>query len=188
MEGWISIHRKIKESSWYKDSEYVHLWIHLLLSAAYKDMDVKLIKSNKVVHLKRGQLIVSRSTLADAVHINENKIYRILKCFENEQQIEQQKNSHYTLITILNYDYYQQNEQQNCCSLNNKRTASEQQVNTYNKYNNNIYILLLNKYKANPPKNTLEKLKKIREIKNSKEFKSLDKNLQLELFAECTGG
>jgi hypothetical protein len=53
-----------------------------------------------------------------------------LKYLEIEQQIEQQKTTKFTIITILNWDRYQENEQQSEQQVNNKRTTSEQQVNT----------------------------------------------------------
>ena len=89
MEGWIKIHRKILEAPWFNKSEYVHLWLYLLLKANHKDEYIFL--GNKKIFIKRGQLLTSRKKLSEVVHIQENKIYRILKCFENEQQIEQQK-------------------------------------------------------------------------------------------------
>ena len=34
MSGWIKLHRKFCEKAFYsKDSEKVHLWVHLLMSA-----------------------------------------------------------------------------------------------------------------------------------------------------------
>lgn len=54
-----------------------------------------------------------------------------------------------------------------------------------NNNNNNILLnLLLNKYKENSPKNYAEKIEKIGEIKNSKEFASLDINTQQNLFCK----
>ena len=91
MEGWIRIHRKLIETSWFNKSEYVHLWLYLLLKANHQDKEVFI--GNEKVLVKRGQFLTSRSKLAEVVHIQENKIYRILKCFENEHQIEQQTNN-----------------------------------------------------------------------------------------------
>ena len=147
MEGWISIHRKLIEASWFKKSEYVHLWLYLLLKANHKDKEVFI--GNEKILIKRGQLLTSRNKLSEAVHVQENKIYRILKCFENEHQIEQQKTSRYTIISIVNYDTYQKNEQVIEQQMNNERTADEQPMNTNNNINNdnNIYLILFNKYK-----------------------------------------
>ena len=49
---------------------------------------------------------------------------------KTEQQIEQQKTNKNRLITILRWKEYQGSEQQNEQQVNNKRTTSEQPVNT----------------------------------------------------------
>ena len=163
MEGWIRIHRKLIETSWFNKSEYVHLWLYLLLKANHQDKEVFI--GNEKVLVKRGQFLTSRSKLAEVVHIQENKIYRILKCFENEHQIEQQKTKKYTVISILNYDMYQKNEQVIEQQMNNKRTTNEQSMNTNNNDNNvnKIYLYFINK----------KQRKKIREhlMKKMKFFK-----------------
>jgi len=130
MQGWVSIHRKIMDTAIYKDSEYVHLWLHLLLKANHKDADILL--GGSVISVKRGQLVTGRKALSRETGINESKIQRALKAFEKCHQIEQQTFSKYRLISIANYDSYQEGEQQ----TNSKRTANEQQVNTNNNVNN----------------------------------------------------
>lgn len=140
MDGWVSIHRKIIDAPWFNKSEYVHLWLYLLLKANYEDKEVFI--GNEKVLVKRGEILTSRHKLSEVVHIQESKIYRILKRFENEHQIEQHKTKKYTVISILNYNMYQNNEQENEQQMNNKRTTDEQPMNTNNKknkYNNNIY-------------------------------------------------
>ena len=186
MEGWIRIHRKIIESPWFNKSEYVHLWLYLLLKANHADKEVFI--GNEKIIVKRGQILTSRHKLAEVVHIQENKIYRILKCFENEQQIEQHKTKKYTVISILNYDTYQKSEQVNEQQMNNKCTTDEQQMNTNNndKNDNNIY-LLFNKYKSElVGKSFQEKVKLIAKIKNTEEYNKLSLNEQYQLFAELT--
>ena len=129
-QGWIITHRKLRESSFYKDSQAVHLWIHLLISANHKDAQI--VRGNKVYEVKRGQLITGRKLLSSETGINESKLQRLLKVFEKCHMIEQQTNSVNRLVSIINYDQYQTSEQQ----VNSKRTASEQQVNTNNNDNN----------------------------------------------------
>jgi hypothetical protein len=133
-EGWIRLHRKMLKKGWAKNPEYMHLWIHLLLFACYEDHEF--LWENKIILIKRGQLITGRKSLSVNSGISESKVERILKCFESEQQIEQQKTNKFRLITIINYDQYQQSEQQNEQQVNNKRTTSEQQMDTYNELKN----------------------------------------------------
>lgn len=129
MEGWIKLHRKTLDNPIItKDSDYLSVWIYLLLNTTHKEYDV-LFKGERVT-LKRGQLLTGRKSISEKLKIDENKVQRILKSLENEHQIEQQKSNKNRLITIVSWDKYQQDEQQNEQQLNNKRTTTEQQVNT----------------------------------------------------------
>lgn len=129
MEGWIKLYRKTLDNPIItKDSDYLAVWIYLLLNTTHKDYDV-LFKGKRIT-LKRGQLITGRKSIAEKLKIDENKVQRILKTLENEHQIEQQSSNKNRLITIVSWDKYQQDEQQNEQQLNNNRTTIEQQVNT----------------------------------------------------------
>lgn len=129
MEGWIKIHRKILENPIIcKDSDYLAVWIYLLLNATHKEIPA-LFKGKKII-LQKGQLITGRKSMASQLKISESKIYRIINDFKSEQQIEQQTSNQNSLISILNWDKYQQSEQQNEQQMNNERTTNEQQMNT----------------------------------------------------------
>lgn len=131
MEGWVKYHRKTLDNPIIcKSCEHFTIWGYLLLNATHQDYDT--IFKGKRITLKPGQLITGRKSIAERFKMNETKVQRVLKDFENNQQIEQQTSNQNRLITILNWDDYQQPEQQ----VNNKRTTSEQQVNT-NKNNKN---------------------------------------------------
>ena len=187
MEGWIKIHRKMLDNPIIcKDSDYLSVWIYLLVNATHKEIPA-LFKGQKIT-LKQGQLITGRKSISSKLKISESKIYRIINDFKSEHQIEQQTSNKNSLITIINWNRYQNNEQQNETQMNNKRTTSEQQVNTNKnvKNVNNIYLFLLNKYKQNLPKTFAEKIHRISEIKNSEEYQSLSFEDQNKLFNELT--
>ena len=134
--GWIKLHRcSLDNPVVMKDAEHLAVWIYLLLNASHADFDI--MYSGKKKTLTAGQLRVSRQTIAREMHISESKVQRILKTFEIEQQIEQQTNFHDRVISILNWDKYQQIEQQTEQQVNSKRTASEQQVNANKNIKNN---------------------------------------------------
>ena len=187
MEGWIKIHRKMLDNPIIcKDSDYLSVWIYLLVNATHKEIPA-LFKGQKIT-LKQGQLITGRKSISSKLKISESKIYRIINDFKSEHQIEQQTSNKNSLITIINWNRYQNNEQQNETQMNNKRTTNEQQVNTNKnvKNVNNIYLFLLNKYKKNLQKNYAEKIFKIGEIKKSKEYQMLSLEEQENLFIELT--
>lgn len=132
--GFIKLFRCIEDSFFWNDSQAVHLWIQLLLSANHRDKEMLL--SGERVIIKSGQFVCSRNTLSLKTGINESKIQRILKVFESEQMIEQQMNSKYRMISISNWSKYQGSEQVNEQQMNSRRTTDEQQMNTNNNNKN----------------------------------------------------
>ena len=123
MEGWIKLHRKMLDNPIVcKDSDYLSVWIYLLLNATHKNYDVMFNGERKT--LIPGQLITGRKIIAEKLNIKESKVERILKLFKSEQQIEQQTTTRNRLITILRWNDYQQSEQQNEQQVNNKRTTN----------------------------------------------------------------
>lgn len=134
--GYVKIYRKLLDNPIIcKDSDYFSVWIYLLLNATHTEYDT--IFKNERITLKSGQLITGRRVIAEKLNIDENKVQRILKMFEKQHQIEQQTSTKNRLISILNWNEYQGERQQHEQQVNNKRTTSEQQVNT-NKNDKNI--------------------------------------------------
>lgn len=127
-EGWVKVYRRLTSKGYYQDSEYVHLWVHILLRANHEPKEF--LWNGVLKKVQAGQFIAGRQVLSRETGISESKVERILKTFESEQQIEQQKTNRFRLITILNWPKYQQSEQQIEQPVNNKRTTSEQPVDT----------------------------------------------------------
>ena len=127
MDGWIKLHRKLKESSFYHDSDCVHLWVHILLSV--NKFDKKFLWNGAEVVIKSGQFITGRKKLSNETGIEESKIQRVLKKFEKCHMIEQQTNNRNRIITVVSWESHQESEQQ----MNNKRTTDERQMNTNKK-------------------------------------------------------
>lgn len=111
-----------------KDSDHIAVWMYILLNATHKEHPA--VFSGKKIILQPGQLITGRKTIADKFNIDESKVQRILKRFENEQQIEQQNGNKNRLISVLSWSDYQSSEQQIEQQVNNNCTTDEQQVNT----------------------------------------------------------
>lgn len=126
--GWIKIHRSITEKGWFHHSDYVGLWILLLLKAVYKPTEY--LWNGKTIVLKRGQFVTGRNALSRESGLNRSKVDRILKLFESEHQIEQQMTSTSRLISILNYEKYQQVEPPTEPRMSHGRATGEPPVST----------------------------------------------------------
>jgi len=133
--GWIRLHRKLKNSSYYKKSQYVHLWIHLLLSANHQEN--KFMWNKDIIIIKEGQFLTGRKELSEATGIPETTIERALEFFEkNGHQIEQQKTTKFRIITIVNWKEYQGDNNKKDRKTDNRRTTDGQQTDTNNNDNN----------------------------------------------------
>jgi DNA-binding transcriptional regulator YhcF (GntR family) len=124
---WIKLYEKLDQSSIYRDSEMVHLWIHLLIKAT--KFPYKVNWGGEEITLQPGELITGRKKLSSDLRINESKIQRALKQFEKWHMIEQRTNRQSRIVTILNWNQYQETEQRS----NNDRTTNEQRSNTNKK-------------------------------------------------------
>lgn len=178
MQGWISLDRNtLNNPIVCKDSDYFSVWIYLLLEATHTNQP-KIFKGNKII-LKRGQLITGRKKISEKFNISESKIQRILKMFEKEQQIKQQTSNKNRLITILNYNKYQNSEQRAEHPVNNNQTSSEHPVNTNNKDNNskNVNNVKKNEEKEAPPKTLYLEFVLLTDDEYSNLVKLLDKNI-----------
>lgn len=84
-------------------------WIDLLLLAQYEDKQIFINGKSRV--LKRGQLKASLLTLMDRWECRKHAVIEYLRFLEDEKMIEREKLSNVTIITIINYEKYQQAEQ-----------------------------------------------------------------------------
>ena len=134
--NWIKIHRKMLENPvCMKDADHLAIWTWLLMKVCWCPKDVMF--GGERITLEPGQWTTGRKAIASELHISESKVYRVLKRFESEQLIEQRTDHQCTLVTILNWDKYQNSEQGTEQQVNNERTTSEQRVNTNKEYKNN---------------------------------------------------
>ncbi len=144
--GWICIHRKLGDHPYYGDSQFVHLWVDLLIHATHREIRMRF--AGKIIVLKPGQLITSRALICRRTGIERSKCERLLTVMKSEHQIEQQTSNTSRLITIVNWIEYQVSEQQIEQRMSSKRAASEQRVSSEpsgTSLNNNVTMKQLNK-------------------------------------------
>ena len=100
-DRWIKTYEKLLKWEWYGDPLMVATLIHLLIKANWKD------KKWRGVNVKRGQLITSRTRLADEIGLTERQLRTCLERMQETGEIACETTNRYTIITICNYDIYQ---------------------------------------------------------------------------------
>ena len=128
MQGWVKVHRKFLKWEWYGKPEMVALFLHLLLHANHKD------RLWRNLHVLRGQLVVGRKELAEKTGISEQTIRTCLKRLKSTNEITIKATSHYSVITLVNWELYQGEDEettsQPTSTLTNHQPATNQQLTT----------------------------------------------------------
>ena len=136
-EGWVKIHRQIQENEfWYSEPfSRGQAWIDLILLANHNDGFIY-VRGNKVI-IKRGQVGWSQTRLASRWKWSRKKVAKFLNDLQEEQQVEHQKNNICTIISVVNYNKYQNKDPQKEQQENRRGAAKEPQKHT-NKNEKNV--------------------------------------------------
>lgn len=141
------------EWEWYSDTNTTRLFLHLLLTANRED------KKWQGINVKRGQLITSAGNLSKITRLSLQSIRTCITKLKSTGELTSKTTSHCTILTICNYEYYQDSEiiiNKQTNKQTNKRPTNHQQA-------------------INKPSTTTKEVKKIRnkegkEIKNKEHF------------------
>jgi len=135
MEGWIKLHRKIKDNPIYKNSKALHCWIECLLRANHT-REVVYIGRKRIV-LEPGQFITGREKFAEAVNMSPTTVWFWINSFKVDSMIDIKTTNKYSVISIKNWNKYQNLDSK----VDSKKTAKRQQKDTDNNDKNDNKIL-----------------------------------------------
>jgi len=123
--GWIKLHNKFLGWGWLHKPEMVSIFIYLLLTANYEE---KVWQGQKI---KRGQTIIGREKLSKILGLSPRTIRTCMTRLKTTSEITTETTNRYTLVSILNYDKYQDKTTSKTTSeTTNKRPANDQQTTT----------------------------------------------------------
>lgn len=106
MSGFIALHREAFSHPLLKDADRFRAWFWLVAHAAWKP--TKHDARGHTIAVDRGQICAGREYLAKEWGWSPSAVERFLKRLETEQMIERQAGQMKTVITICNYDKYQE--------------------------------------------------------------------------------
>lgn len=134
MQGWISLHRQIKDNFIWNDKPFSkgHAWIDILLRVNHQPNKVPI--GNQVIDLIAGQTVWSIKDMATSWGWSRTKVDAYLKVLNREQMLDIKKTSKYTLLTVINWEMYQHEEGQKSI----KKASKKHQKSTNNNDNNDI--------------------------------------------------
>jgi hypothetical protein len=121
-QGWIKFHRKFINWEWYDDINTSRLFIHCLLKANHQD------KKWRGITIKRGQFVTSLSKLAKESGLSLQQTRTSISKLKSTHDLTYTPTSKYTLITLDNFDKYQ-NSNTDSNTLTNTKITNEQHSN-----------------------------------------------------------
>lgn len=131
MQGWIKLHRKIRECDMWLDDEPFDrrsAWIDLLLMANHADK--KVFFNANLITVKTGSFITSEVKLAERWKWSRWKVDKYLMCLAEDEKIQLEKSNRMTAINIVNWAKYQVDDSESQQQTDSKTTADQQQTNT----------------------------------------------------------
>ena len=122
--GWIKLHRKLLDSRVFANEGLLRLWVYCLCRANHETnyVDIQTGKGKTEVKVNAGQFIFGRKSVSKDLKMNPSTLYKRMQKLEKIGNVNIQSNSHYSIVSICNWNVYQSNE-------NEKEQAKEQPSN-----------------------------------------------------------
>ena len=102
MQRWVKLYEKFTEWEWFGDSQMVHVFIYLFLRANTAT------ETYQGIEVRRGQLVTTFAKIAADTHLSRMSVRTCLKKLLTTGEIRQERTSKHTVITVCNYERYQQ--------------------------------------------------------------------------------
>lgn len=138
-KGFVSLHRKMIEWEWYKNSVVKDLFIHCLLRANHK------AQRWQGIVVERGEFITSLPNLAIETGMSIRSVRTALGHLEDTGEIKRESTNQYTKITVNNYNNYQKPDRrptrnrQATDTPSDRRPTGDRQQTIMNNNENKVY-------------------------------------------------
>lgn len=133
-QGFIKLSRRFFKNPLWKEPRQLsraEAWLDLICSARFEAS--KEILNNRVIEVRRGEIIASRRFLEQRWNWGSSKVTNFLEFLKNEGMINQRQTSGQTIITLCNYDSYNDlltsELQENKPPTNHRQTSNKPATN-----------------------------------------------------------
>ena len=124
MSDYIKLHRSMLEWEWYKNQNTKDLFLHCLLKANWKEGKFE----GKII--PRGSFVTSVNKLSLELSLTPDEIRTALTHLVKTGELTKQTTSKNTVISVVNYDLFQETSQ-----TNPKQIPNDSQTNPNNRRN-----------------------------------------------------
>ena len=134
--GWITLHRKIKDHWIFLDPDKLKAWITILLEVNHSERKVPV--GTQLVTVKRGESVKELKTWSKLFGNNWSigRVRGFFKMLEDDSMITRKSIRRSTHLRVCNYETYQSGELSNQSQINLKSISNQSQIATNNNGNN----------------------------------------------------
>lgn len=129
-QGWVCVHRQLLDNPIFKNDKLFRVFMYCLLKASHSKHDQ--LVGDSIVTVNSGQFVTGRKAISSSTGLTEQNVRTALVKLEKLSILTIKPTNKYSIISITNWDKYQQSNQQ----VTSKQPASNQQVTTNNNGNN----------------------------------------------------
>lgn len=105
-EGWIKLHRQLLKWEWYNKPNTLRVFIHCLLKANHQK------RTWRGIEIPQGAFISSPEKIGKELDLSRQNVRSAIINLQSTNNLTTKTTNKYTLISINNYESYQQSNQQ----------------------------------------------------------------------------
>jgi len=130
--GYVKLFRRSVDSQVFQNEGLWKVWCWCLLRANHRETWVSIVtgRGTTETKLEAGQFIFGRESAARELRMKPSTIWDRMKKLERMQNIVIQPNSHYSVISIVNWDRYQTAEMNSDSQADRQPTGNQQPSDT----------------------------------------------------------
>ena len=134
VQGWIKLHRQLLNSHVFQNEKLLKIWIWCLLKAAHTGRAQ--VVGRQKIQLEPGQFVTGRHAAAAELGMAPSTTWDYLKLLEAQECISIKSNNKFSVVTVVNWAFYQGYNENSDSKIDNKSKANGQQIDTINNVNN----------------------------------------------------
>ena len=127
-QGWIKLHRQLLNNHIFQNEKLLKIWIWCLIKATHKER-MQIVGRQKV-RLEEGQFVTGRNAAAAELGMAPSTAWDYLKLLESEECITIKSNNKFSVVSIVNWDFYQDEDEKSDSKDDSKKTTNGQQMDT----------------------------------------------------------
>ncbi len=130
--GWIKLHRQLLESRVFQNEGLLKIWIWCLLRANHRKTWVSIRTGNGYteIELQPGQFLFGRGSASAQTRMNPTTVWKRMQKLKSTGNLNIESNSKCSIITIVNWNSYQNDQEKSDSESINQVTAKEQPGDT----------------------------------------------------------